>query len=709
MNTHSAPNHRSGPAVTAVLAAMIVLGLPGRPLLHAAQTQVQRLRIVLDLQGGHLRGYGSIPLPPGLSGGPAILLHPDMRVLSVRLNGRPVEFSFDGGMLRPDVGPAGNRDQRVLDLEYEGRFHNPVPREQFDMDNPGSGVEASVTEEGVFFQAGSAWHPRLRGFDPVLDLEIDAPRGVLAVTAGRLLGHEDLGERTFSRWRAGRTAGGLPLSAGEYIQGRLDTPTVPVLTYFSSGSQALAETYLQASARHLAVCEKLHGPYPFDHFAVVENFFPTGYGMPGYTLLGSSVVRLPFIPATSLRHEVAHCWWGNGVLVDSATGNWSEGLTTYVADHLAQEEISAEAAREYRQRILRDYALLAAGPRDFPVHGFRFRSDPATQVVGYGKAMFLLHMIRQRMGDERFWAALRQFYAGWLFREAGWGDMLAAFEAAGWDLRERNVFERQWIRSPGAPDLALGPVTVSPVASGFVTQGTVTQKAPFYDLFLTVRVETVDGPRETQIFLNGESSGFSIPSPSRPLRLGVDPDRHIFRLLASSEIPPTVNSVKGADNLLVVVSDDLAHMSGANLAAFLASLNQEEARVVSESEAQAIASSASNLLFFGFPRSAALQTLLSSPEGYGLDRWARGFAFRDKPAGAELDVLFLAMPNPRGDKGVAAVLQVGPELGEAAVADAARRVTHYGRDSFVGFSQGVNRLRGAWPALDSPLIVEFQP
>lgn len=101
--------------------------------------------------------------------------------------------------------------------------------------------------------------------------------------------------------------------------------------------------------------------------------------------------------------------------------------------------------------------------------------------------------------------------------------MLAAFEAAGWDLRERNVFERQWIRSPGAPDLALGPVTVSPVASGFVTQGTVTQKAPFYDLFVTVRVETVDGPRETQIFLNGESSGFSIPSPSRPLRLGVDP------------------------------------------------------------------------------------------------------------------------------------------------------------------------------------------
>ena len=97
--------------------------------------------------------------------------------------------------------------------------------------------------------------------------------------------------------------------------------------------------------RHIDRYEALHGPYPFEKFAVVENFFPTGYGFPSFTLLGSRVLRLPFIPDTSLRHEVAHCWWGNGVFVDAAGGNWCEGLTTYVADYLAKEEHSFEEAR----------------------------------------------------------------------------------------------------------------------------------------------------------------------------------------------------------------------------------------------------------------------------------------------------------------------------------------------------------------------------
>jgi hypothetical protein len=65
-----------------------------------------------------------------------------------------------------------------------------------------------------------------------------------------------------------------------------------------------------------------------------------GFGFPSYTLIGGTVLRLPFIIHTSLGHEIAHCWWGNGVLVDDDGGNWSETLTTYVADYLYQEKKS---------------------------------------------------------------------------------------------------------------------------------------------------------------------------------------------------------------------------------------------------------------------------------------------------------------------------------------------------------------------------------
>ena len=114
------------------------------------------------------------------------------------------------------------------------------------------------------------------------------------------------------------------------------------MTYFTGANRDLSSAYLDAAIRYLKLYSDLFGPYPFPKFAVVENFFPTGYGFPSYTLLGSSVLRLPFILSSSLGHEIAHCWWGNGVQVDYQSGNWSEALTTYVADYLYKEQASQE-------------------------------------------------------------------------------------------------------------------------------------------------------------------------------------------------------------------------------------------------------------------------------------------------------------------------------------------------------------------------------
>ena len=49
---------------------------------------------------------------------------------------------------------------------------------------------------------------------------------------------------------------------------------------------ALASKYLDATSRYLRMYNELLGPYPYKKFALVENFWETGYGMPSYTLLG---------------------------------------------------------------------------------------------------------------------------------------------------------------------------------------------------------------------------------------------------------------------------------------------------------------------------------------------------------------------------------------------------------------------------------------
>ena len=685
-------------AVVAILAMV-----PGTAA-HAASAG-QNLRVSIDPETGRLEGLAVTSLAPGRERIPDFSLNPRMKVHSVRLDDAKTDFTFRDGRLHIATG-ARKRDLAVrIAIAYSGTFPDPVPTPRFGSDNPGFGVEASITPRGVFLQAGSRWHPTPQGPPLAVELEVDMPRGFLAVTSGRLLGHEDRAGRTVSRWKT--PGGGIPLSAGRYVLQRMDSDAAAVMTYFFPENAPLSRTYLDASARHLATYDRLLGPYPFDHFAVVENFFPTGYGMPSYTLLGSTVLRLPFIPETSLRHEVVHCWWGNGVLVDYAMGNWSEGLTTYLADHMAQEEESAEAAREYRLRALRDYAQLAAGPRDLPLSRFVSRTDPATRAVGYGKSMFLAHMLRQRLGDDEFFAALRDFYRKHLFRKASWKDMVESFVAHGLGAAEAADFLEDWVLRSGAPDLILTRAETVRTNEGWEVRASLVQQGPVFDLRIPVRLETEDGVTDATIRLDGRETGISLTTPHRPLRLSADPDVHVFRLLAPSEIPATVNSVKGAEKLTVVVADALGDIPRETVRAFLGSLNQSRARILTETEAGP--QLRGNLLFFGFPRSPALKRLISAPPGYGLLPDGSWFDEAMRPAAETVDAIFLALPDAGEGRDVTALFNVRPGLDEGAIIDAARRITHYGKESFLGFENGRNRLRGTWPPLHSPLTVEFTP
>ena len=138
-----------------------------------------------------------------------------------------------------------------------------------------------------------------------------------------------------------------------------------------------------------------------------------------------------------------------------------------------------EEARCYRLRTLEKYALLAAGARDFPLSAFRNRTNPARQAVGYGKAMFVFHMMRQRIGDAAFWAALRDIFAERRYQRTNWGHFMDAFAEHG-GLRRDSVrtFHDQWITRPGALQLAMdGPRVVS-VAGRPLVEGMLIQKSP---------------------------------------------------------------------------------------------------------------------------------------------------------------------------------------------------------------------------------------
>ena len=173
--------------------------------------------------------------------------------------------------------------------------------------------------------------------------------------------------------------------------------------------------------------------------------------MPSFTLLGEQIIRFPFILDSSYPHEILHNWWGNSVYPAYDSGNWSEGLTAYLADHLFQE--MNEAGPDYRKDMLGRYRSAVSESADFPLREFTSRNSAASQAVGYGKTLMLWHMLRIELGDDLFLETLRELYARRQFTRTSYADIEAIFSrASGKDLR---AFFAQWVERTGAPELAV--------------------------------------------------------------------------------------------------------------------------------------------------------------------------------------------------------------------------------------------------------------
>jgi hypothetical protein len=617
-----------------------------------------------------------------------------LKVQAVSVNDNPADYMFSDGQIR--IALPGDRHGHDVMITYSGAFRDQAPVQPLNVDNPGFGVTGSIDRRGTLLLAGARWYPQNLQGRSFYRLTVDAPAGVLAVTAGESLGHDTSAGRTLSRWRVEHPLNGLSLVAGDFIPVRRTFGRITVATYFTRELQDLSRDYLDASGRYLAFYDELFGPYPFGQFSIVENYFPTGYGFPSYTLMGRRVLRLPFIIHTSLGHEIAHCWWGNGVLVDPSQGNWCEGLTSYVADYLYRERSGAGQA--HRLQWLRNYSDIVDSRHDFALTNFSSRTDPVTRAVGYDKAAMVFHMLRQKVGDNRFWKTLRTVYDRYRFKAINWGHWQAAFEASSDESLER--FFQQWVHRAGAPRLALSDTRMSADAEGYTVQGILVQRAPYYDLDIDLVLESANGTTTRRFSVSGPRTPFTVASDSKPLRLSVDPQAHLFRRLSAQEIPPTVNSLKGTERLTVAVAagldkrwTDIAHR-------LCIALGADHAPIVREGELAAEAAADGHVLWIGMPSDPG--RIPQTDGRFIMDD--RGFSVSGKTYSRRKASFFGVFDA--GDGSGRTVGLFLPESHEMAAVLSAK-IPHYGKYSYLVFQGPRNQAKETWPVTQSPLIVQW--
>ncbi|MCP4043922.1 MAG: M1 family metallopeptidase, partial [Gammaproteobacteria bacterium] len=428
------------------------------------------------------------------------------------------------------------QQQRKFTLLYGGRITQP----EFDSHGRAERITKPTDGQEIYLDGSDFWYPRFSDKLVTFSLNVETPPGWYSLSQGRSRQTEKSDGSYRTHWEEMQPQDDIYLLAAPYQVYKRPTTFAETLVYLLQPDPKLADRYLTATARYLELYTRLIGPYPYAKFALVENSRQTGYGMPSFTLLGSRVIRLPFILHSSYPHEILHNWWGNGVYVDYQSGNWSEGLTAYLADHLLKEQ-SGDGVR-YRRSALQKYADYVAAEQDFPLAKFRIRHGEITQAVGYSKALMFFHMLRREMGDDTFLLGLQRFYRDNRFHRAGYADLRLAFTAeSGTDLT--STFH-QWIQRTGSPSLHLGEVQSSKTDRGYLLTGSIRQgqTEPAYTMQVPIAVH-MEGVKEailSHVTMKAKQLEFSLHLPSRPLLLEVDPEFDLFRRLHRDELPSSL-------------------------------------------------------------------------------------------------------------------------------------------------------------------------
>ncbi|MEJ2084420.1 MAG: M20/M25/M40 family metallo-hydrolase [Acidobacteriota bacterium] len=616
------------------------------------------------------------------------------------INGSSVELRNQVELSRYNV--VGFAADQPLSLTFAGAIDYGLsdPKEEYTRGfRETAGI---VGPEGIYLGGTGFWYPY---FDDQLiefELAVTVPPGWHIISQGNGTSGDAEGK---AFWDSAGAMDEIYLVGGPLQYYHETAGAVEAQVYLREEDAALAAKYLTTTAQYLEMYRDLIGTYPYKKFALVENFWETGYGMPSFTLLGPSIIRFPFILHSSYPHEILHNWWGNSVFVDYETGNWCEGLTAYMADHLVQEQRGK--GEEYRRSTLQKYRNYVEDSRDFPLSEFRSRHSAATEAVGYGKTLMGFHMLRRQVGDDTFRQTLARFYRKYRGQRASFADLQKEFESAsGEDL---EWFFEPWVQRPGAASLAVTVDEVRQQQDSWVVRGSIDQQQDGEPIALEVPivVQTESGSEVTRTRVDSRSQPFEIHTTERPLRLAVDPQFDLFRLLDPREMPPSIGQIFGQPEILALLP---AAGGEAKVAAYRELVEgwQSENHAIDiqlDSELDSLPSDRAVWVLGAENRFARLFT---EDSGVDLETTSDSISFEGEEVLLADHSLVVVRRHPSDLEHAVGWLVVAPDTAFPGIAS---KLPHYGKYSYLAFEgdEPTNVVKGQWPTSDSPLVIDLRP
>ncbi|NJK81497.1 MAG: M1 family metallopeptidase [Chloroflexaceae bacterium] len=228
-----------------------------------------------------------------------------------------------------------------------------------------------------------------------------------------------------------------------------------VVSYYQRGNPAAGQASLQIAADSVRIFNARFGRYPLAELDVIQAALTKFLGMefPGVVLIEQRLYpRGGRVFETTVVHEVAHQWWYSQVGSDPQGEPWlDESLASYLQVVYYEGIGNPQAATAEVDFFRQQYIGARNTGRDGIVSGPAGSFNGNYVAMVYAKGALFYQALRQRLGDERFFAFLQTYYATYRYEEATGADVLrVAEETCSCDLQQ---FYTDWIARAVAVDV----------------------------------------------------------------------------------------------------------------------------------------------------------------------------------------------------------------------------------------------------------------
>jgi len=369
-----------------------------------------------------------------------INFYDNMKIHKVLWNGAATNYSNYKTTI--SVDPKTILDTNYVEVIYEGKPKNLGLSSFVFGEINGQSLIYNISEPTF----ASTWFPcnDILTDKATFDFYLTNNSSQVSAANGTLVEKIDAGGKTTYHWKtqyelptytAAIYSSDYKTFSDKYISAAGDT--IPINYYAIPSHLENAKIDFNEHPQILKVFANLFGEYPFvkEKYGVAEFLWQSG-AMESATItgIGSNFVTGAKMFNDIYVHEASHQWWGNCVTPATWKDIWlNEGFATY-----------SEAL--YDEKVFGKDAFFADTKKNFSASFEGTLYNPGNNLFSskvYKKGGWVLHMLRWEVGDDNFFAILRQYFDTYKFKNASTEDFKHVCEEV--SQKDLAKFFEQWV------------------------------------------------------------------------------------------------------------------------------------------------------------------------------------------------------------------------------------------------------------------------